>query len=78
MASQPPLHVWVDTSGTWSSPIPGLLLAWRRMAPSPGREPVWEGWVVRATAPPAQPQYFHMSQDWIPAVHIRPARSARP
>jgi hypothetical protein len=65
---QPPFHVWVDMTGIWSAPAPGVLLAWRH---SDRRG--WEAWVVRvesySTGVGAE---VLMSQSWVPAALVRP------
>jgi hypothetical protein len=33
MPRQPPFHVWVDLTGIWSVPVPGVLLAWAPYGP---------------------------------------------
>ncbi|MFC7724257.1 hypothetical protein ACFQW6_04010 [Nocardioides sp. GCM10028917] len=68
MPRQPPFHVWVDMTGIWSAPAPGVLLAWRH---SDRRG--WEAWVVRvesySTGVGAE---VLMSQSWVPAALVRP------
>lgn len=66
---QPPFHVWVDLTGRWSVPAPGVLLAWRH---SDRRG--WEAWVVRVESySTGTGSEVLMSQSWVSAALVRPA-----
>lgn len=66
---QPPFHVWVDLTGRWSAPAPGVLLAWRR---SDRRG--WEAWVARVESySTGSGVEVLMTQSWIAAALVRPA-----
>jgi hypothetical protein len=66
---QPPFHVWVDLTGRWSVPSPGVLLAWRR---SDRRG--WEAWVVRVESySTGTGSEVVLSQSWVSAALVRPA-----
>ena len=68
MPRQPPFHVWVDATGMWSKPVPGVLLAWRR---SDRRG--WEAWVVRVEAySTGAGSEVMVSQSWVSADLVRP------
>ncbi|MCF6377901.1 hypothetical protein L2K70_09810 [Nocardioides KLBMP 9356] len=73
MARQPPFHVWVDLTGKWAGPAPGVLLAWRH---SDRRG--WEAWVVRAEAySTGLGLEVQLAQAWVPAALVRPADGRR-
>lgn len=66
----PVQHVWVDVTGRWVDPSPGLLLMWRRRL---GKRAGWDGWVMHCD--PAGPT---LSQGWVDARLVRPARHKPP
>lgn len=69
MPRQPPFHVWVDLTGTWSAPAPGVLLAWRRTD-----RRGWEAWVVRVESYSTGTGWeVLMSQSWVSVALVRPA-----
>ncbi|GAA1435811.1 hypothetical protein GCM10009641_32950 [Mycobacterium cookii] len=69
MPRQPPFHVWVDLTGRWYVPAPGVLLAWRH---SDRRG--WEAWVVRVESySTGTGSEVLMSQSWVSAALVRPA-----
>jgi hypothetical protein len=68
MPRHPPFHVWVDLTGKWSGPMPGVLLAWRH---SDRRG--WEALVVRVESySTGTGSEVLMSQSWVPAALVRP------
>lgn len=70
---KPPFHVWVDTTGVFSIPVPGVLLAWRY---SDRRG--WEAWVVRAEAySTGHGSELMVSQSWVGSALVRPADAER-
>lgn len=68
-----PRHCWVDVTGSWSSPSPGVLIARRRHPRG------WQGWVIAAdaysTGDGVEP---YVRQGWYDAGHIRLASEWRP
>lgn len=69
MPRQPPFHVWVDVTGRWAHPFPGVLIDWRHS----GRRG-WEAYVVRAEAySTGHGSEVQLTQSWIPAALVRPA-----
>ena len=72
MARGTPTHVWVDVTGKWSAPSPGLLLDWRR-----DRRGGWEGWVIRIESYSTGSGWTaQVVQSWVPAAMIRRAGSS--
>lgn len=73
-----PALVWVDVTGSWTEPHPGILLDWRRVERD--MRPVWEGWVISAWAggAPAHGERVYVHQAWTDAAHIRIAEAPRP
>jgi hypothetical protein len=73
-----PTFVWTDVTGTWASPNPGILLAWRK-GERDGR-PLWEGWVISAWAggAPAHGEKVYVYQSWVDAAHLRIAEALPP
>lgn len=75
-----PEHVWVDVTNAWTSPQPGLLIAWRHVRshrPSGGME--WEGWVISADSlAEAHGGDVDVRQGWLPAHLIKPAETPHP
>lgn len=69
-----PRHVWVDVTGSWADPQPGVLIDWRR-----DRRGGWEAWVIRAwsysTGGGVEAQVM---ASWVPGHLIRPADAPRP
>jgi len=64
---QPPFHVWVDLTGKWSLPAPGVLLAWRRTD-----RRGWEAWVVRVESySTGTGSEVLVSQSWVPTALVR-------
>ena len=73
MARQPPFHVWVDLTGKWAGPAPGVLVAWRH---SDRRG--WEACVVRAEAySTGLGLEVQLAQAWVPAALVRPVDGRR-
>ena len=74
-----PRFVWVDTSGRWSAPHIGILLAWRKV--SARGEERWMGWVIEAWMgglPAHGGERPYVLQAWYDAAHIRPAEAVKP
>jgi hypothetical protein len=68
MPRQPPFHVWVDLTGKWSLPAPGVLLAWRRT-----ERRGWEAWVVRVESySTGTGSEVLVSQSWVSTALVRP------
>ncbi|MFT4081203.1 MAG: hypothetical protein QM638_01325 [Nocardioides sp.] len=69
-------HVWVDSSGSWFDPSPGILLEWQKGRP--GR-PGWQALVIVVwTYSTGAGSEIRVTQDWYGAEHIRPAEAPRP
>jgi hypothetical protein len=73
-----PTFVWIDVTGSWTNPSPGILLAWRKGTRD--HRPFWEGWVISAWAggTPAHGERVYVHQSWVDAAHIRVAEVPRP
>lgn len=64
-----PFHVWVELTGKWALPVPGVLLAWRRTD-----RRGWEAWVVRVESySTGTGSEVLVSQSWVPTALVRPA-----
>lgn len=63
-------HVWVDITGHWVDPRPGILMMWRRRN---GQRGGWEAFVVTvdqtALAHGGSPR---ANIAWVDASHVRP------
>lgn len=71
MPRQPPFHVWVDTTGVFSVPVPGVLLAWRH-----SHRRGWEAWVVRVEPYSTGAGLEVMvSQSWVSSALVRPTEA---
>lgn len=67
MPRTPPFHVLFDATGTFVSPQPGILLAWRES------DRGWEAWVVSAGAySTGTGSDVSVRQGWVPAHLVRP------
>lgn len=67
-------HVWVDLTGSWFSPDPGLLLEWRHVRTVHGMR--WQGLVVYvATHSVGGGLDWTVRQNWLDAHHIRNHRT---
>lgn len=75
-----PTFVWIDVTGSWADPHPGILLWWRQRDCGGDRQSVWEGWVITAWAGggPAHGEKIYVHQSWIDAAHIRVAEAPKP
>ncbi|MDT9594123.1 hypothetical protein RDV89_13655 [Nocardioides zeae] len=63
-------HVWVDITGHWVHPQPGVLMMWRRRH---GKRPGWEAFVVTVDATArAHGGSPNARIGWVDAAHVRP------
>lgn len=68
----PPFHVLIDTTGVWSYPAPGILLAWRQL-----EQGGWEAYVIAASAhSTGNGSEVTVRQSWVPAHLVRPVGGA--
>ena len=76
---QLPCLVWVDQTGRWAEPNPGILLD-RRQGKDARGEPVWEGWVVQAWAGGGafHGEKIYLYQAWVNFAHLRLAEAPKP
>lgn len=76
MPRQPPFHVWVDLTNSWTSPGYGLLIDWRRRDRAPGG---WEAWVIWAASySTGNGSEVTVTQSWVPGHLLRPADAPSP
>lgn len=74
MPRRPPFHVWVDATGKWAEPAPGVLIDWRH-----GGRRGWEALVVRAEAySTGDGTEVQLTQGWVPAALVKPASETVP
>lgn len=69
MPRQPQFHAWVDLTGRWSLPVPGVLMAWRHTD-----RRGWEAWVVHVESySTGHGVETLLSQAWVSAALVKPA-----
>ncbi|MFW6775139.1 hypothetical protein ACOACO_12715 [Nocardioides sp. CPCC 205120] len=61
-------HVWVDITGQWEQPRPGVVMMWRQRR---GKRFGWDAWVVWLEPGTDQRPDARMEQAWVDSRLVR-------